>query len=130
MGPATAHFPDVPTSYWAYNYVEYAYASNIASGYPDGNYQPDLAVDRGPMAAFIARAIVNPTGEAGLAAYTPPSTPTFPDVPADFWTFKHIEYLSAQGVVSGYPDGDYHPEYSCTRDQMAVYVARAFKLPT
>ena len=28
-----------------------------------------------------------------------------------------------------YPDGDYHPEYVCTRDQMAVYVARAFKLP-
>jgi hypothetical protein len=31
-------------------------------------------------------------------------------------------------VTKGYPDGDYHPEYICTRDQMAVYVARAFRL--
>jgi hypothetical protein len=30
--------------------------------------------------------------------------------------------------VGGYEDGLYRPEYVCTRDQMAVYVARAFEL--
>jgi hypothetical protein len=30
--------------------------------------------------------------------------------------------------VAGYPDGLYHPEVVVTRDQMAVYVARAFGL--
>ena len=33
-----------------------------------------------------------------------------------------------QGVVKGYPDGSYQPAGVVTRDQMAVYVARAFKL--
>jgi len=127
--PATAHFPDVPTDHWAYKYIEYAYANNIVGGYPGGNYEPDWDVDRGQMAGFIARAIVTPTGEAGLAGYTPPATPSFPDVATDFWTYKHIEYLRAQGVVGGYPDGWYHPEIACTREQMAVFIARAFALP-
>jgi hypothetical protein len=32
-------------------------------------------------------------------------------------------------VVKGYDDGTYRPGDPVTRDQMAVYVARAFKLP-
>jgi len=127
-GPGTPHFPDVGTDYWAYKYVEYAYANNIVAGYPGGSYVPELAVDRGQMAAFIARAIVTPTGEEGLASYTPPATPSFPDVPTDFWTYKHIEYIREAGIVGGYPDGRYHPGELCTRDQMAVFIARAFEL--
>jgi len=127
-GPETPHFPDVASDYWAYKYIEYAYANSIVNGYPGGSYAPELAVDRGQMAAFIARAIVTPTGEAGLTGYTPPATPTFPDVPTDYWTYKHIEYIKSQGIVGGYLDGRYHPAELCTRDQMAVFIARAFHL--
>jgi len=128
-GPPVAHFPDVATTDWAYKYVAYVYDNTIVGGYPDGTYGPELAVDRGQMAAFLARAMVTPHGEAGLTSYTPPSTPSFPDVPTDFWTFKHIEYLREHAVVGGYPDGYYHPEMPVSRDQMAVFVARAFELP-
>jgi len=127
--PAVAHFPDVPTGHWAYRYVEYAYADNIVSGYPGGNYEPDWNVDRGQMAGFIARGIVTPPGDAGLTGYVPPTTASFPDVPTSFWTYKYIEYLREQGVVGGYPDGWYHPEIVVTREQMAVFIARAFGLP-
>ncbi len=127
-GPATAHFSDVPTNYWAFKYVEYAYSQNIVGGYADGSYGPETNVDRGQMAVFIARSIVTPTGDAGLVSFTPPATPSFPDVPTSFWSFKHVEYLKQAKVVGGYADGDYHPEYGVTRDQMAVFVARAFQL--
>ncbi len=80
------------------------------------------------MAVFIARSIVSPTGDAGLDSFTPPVTPSFPDVPTDFWSFKHVEYLKQAKVVGGYADGDYHPEYAVTRDQMAVFISRAFAL--
>jgi hypothetical protein len=58
----------------------------------------------------------------------PPSTPSFPDVGKGFWAYRYIEYSKAAGIVAGYPDGLYHPEIAVTRDQMAVYVARAFGL--
>ena len=65
---------------------------------------------------------------AGLASYTPPTTPSFSDVPASSDSYKYIEYCKSKGVVTGYPDGSYQPATVVTRDQMAVYVARAFAL--
>jgi hypothetical protein len=61
----------------------------------------------------------------------PPGDPTFPDVTAGndwSWCHKHVEYIAGLGIVQGYWDG-YHPERAVTRDQMAVYVQRAFELP-
>jgi hypothetical protein len=127
-GPALATFPDVPKAHWAYRYIEYVVGRNVAQGFPEGDYRPSLAVDRGQMAVFIARSIADPTGEAGLADYTPPSEPTFRDVKANHWAYKHIEYIVAQGVATGYDNGTYRPLATCTRDQMAVFIARAFDL--
>jgi len=127
-GPAHASFRDVPTDYWAYKWIEYAYAHNIVGGYWWDGYWPARIVDRGQMAVFVARAMVDPTGDAGLAGYTPPATPTFPDVPADYWSYRWIEYLYEQGIVGGYWDG-YHPTETVNRAQIAVYVQRAFELP-
>ena len=128
-GPGTATFSDVPTDYWAFKYAEYAKAQNVVTGYSDGTYKPTDQVDRGQMAVFIARSIATPTGEAGMVGYTPPGTASFTDVPTSFWAYKYIEFIKSKSVTGGYPDGLYHAEYVCTRDQMAVYVARAFKLP-
>jgi len=80
------------------------------------------------MAVFVARSMVEPTGDEGLIPYVPPETPTFPDVAADSWAYRYVEYIAEHGVAAGYPDGRYHPEYVCSRDQMAVYVMRAFGL--
>jgi len=134
-GPAKATFPDVPLTpikHWAYDYIEYAYAHGIVIGYPTGLYGPTDSVDRGQMAVFISRAIVEPMGEAGMSAYTPPTSPTFPDVTSGnewAWAHKYVEYAAAAGVVQGYGDGKYGPGTPCTRDQIAVFVARAFRLP-
>jgi hypothetical protein len=129
--PGTATFSDVPTDYWAYKWVEYAVANSIVGGYWDGTYRPTQQVDRGQMAVFIARSIVTPHGDEGLAGYTPPETPTFSDVATDHWAYKYIEYIAQDSVnvTQGYPDGTYRPANVVTRDQMAVYVARAFHLP-
>jgi hypothetical protein len=118
-------FPDVPPDHWAYRYVEYAVARDIVQGYWDG-YHPGDDVDRAQMAVFVARAMCD--GDAGVPD---PGCldPIFPDVECDFWARKYIQFIEDVGVTGGYPDGLYHPEHACTRDQMAVYVARAFWLP-
>jgi hypothetical protein len=123
-GPATATFPDVATSYWAFRHIEYCYAQGVVTGYWDG-YHPEDAVNRAQMAVYVARAMVG--GDENVPD-DPDGTPFFPDVLGDHWAYKYIEYCHDQGVVSGYWDG-YHPDETVNRAQMAVYVQRAFGLP-
>ncbi len=127
-GPAAPTFQDVPADNWAYDYVEYCAAAKIVEGVEVDQYAPGLTVDRAQMAVYIARSIVEPTGEEGLADYDPGGGQHFLDVPTDYWAYKHIEFVADAGVVRGYPDGTYRPRDSVTRDQMAVYIARAFHL--
>jgi len=127
-GPEEPTFGDVPADHWAYRHVEHAVACAIVSGYGDGNYHPDWDVTRAQMSVFVSRAIVEPTGDEGLASYGPPETPSFSDVAADYWCYENVEYLAGADVVGGYPEGTYHPTWQVCRDQMAVYIARAFGL--
>jgi hypothetical protein len=101
----------------------------VVGGFDDGLYHPDLDVNRGQMAAFIARAMVAPGGDAAIPAPVPPDN--FSDVSAtNEWAgiYVYVEYLADEGVVTGYEDGLYHAADPVTRDQMAVYIARAFDL--
>lgn len=127
-GPEEPTFPDVPSDHWAYRYVEYVVSRDVVAGYGDGEYHSDWTVTRGQMSVFVARSMVDPTGDEGLESYQAPDTPTFTDVPDDYWCFRHVEFLAENGVASGYPDGAYCPTQVVTRDQMAVYIARAFDL--
>jgi hypothetical protein len=127
-GPVSPTFTDVPTDYWAYRYIETTAAANVCEGYSDGTYRPAEVVTRGQMAVFMARATADPTGDLGLAGYTPPQTPTFSDVGRPFWAYRYVEYVVSVGIATGYSDGTYRPWATCTRDQMAVYMQRGFNL--
>jgi hypothetical protein len=114
----------VPIGSWAYKYIEYAVAQGVVQGYDPTHYQPNLVVDRGQMAVFIARA----KGWVMLSDALNTAPQLFPDVPAGFWSGVAIKACVDHGVVNGYEDGTYQPQRQVTRDQMAVYVARAFEL--
>lgn len=114
-----SRFSDVGLGYWASSSVE-ACAGNvpfIVRGFPDGLYRPTLIVNRDAMAVFIRRGMD--------VVLTTPTGQTFPDVAPSYWAYYDIENLAAAGVVEGYPNGYYRPEYTVSRDQMAVFVARA-----
>jgi len=49
----------------------------------------------------------------------------FYDVPYYFWAYDEVGGCHDAGIVAGYPDGLYHPELPVTREQMAIYTARA-----
>ncbi len=123
-GPPEATFNDVPTDHWAYKHVEYAVDRNVVAGYDDGLYRPDRTVDRGQMAVFISRAAAG--GDENVPDGPPEAT--FDDVPTDHWAYKYVEYCASQGIVQGYDPVTYRPLDPVTRDQMAVYIARAFDL--
>lgn len=129
-GPLSPRFPDVQPENWAYKHIEYCAdpARDVVRGYEDGTYRPEAPVNRGAMAAYVSRAIAG--GDAAVPAG--PAVPTFEDVGLDYWAYRYVEYCAdpAQAVVKGYLDGTYRPEVNVTRDQMAVYMCRAFDLAT
>ena len=58
----------------------------------------------------------------------PPATPTFGDVPATDGAWPQIEALAASGITSGCGGGQYCPNATLTRRQMAVFLAKALGL--
>jgi PKD repeat protein len=114
-------------SFWAASMIIACATANIVHGYEDGLYHPEIPITRDQMAVYTARAILRPEGDAALP--DPGPTPTFSDVPTDYWAYKQIEFAAAQNVVRGYEDGTYRPQAVVDRGQMAVYIARAIVAP-
>ena len=117
-------FQDVNSSSLFHSYIEKIYAGGIAAGCassPDVLYCPTSSVTRAQMAVFLLRSIHG-------SSYTPPATGTstgFGDVAADYWAAAWIKQLAAEGITGGCGNGNYCPENTVTRDQMAVFLLKA-----
>lgn len=57
-----------------------------------------------------------------------PPSPTFTDVPTTDPGFQYIEALAASGITAGCGGGNYCPDATLTRRQMAVFLAKALGL--
>jgi ELWxxDGT repeat protein len=112
-------FADVPTTYWAWRFVEALAAHGVSSGCRDGDFCPGAYVNRAQMAIFILAARGTPP---------PPATGTrFDDVPPGYWAGPWIEELAREGVVSGCSANPplYCPDNLLTRAEMAVLLTVA-----
>ena len=49
-------------------------------------------------------------------------TPSFQDLSPDHWAYKEIQFLTQEGIISGYPDGTFRPENPVTRAEFAKLV--------
>jgi len=122
-----AVFADVSISYWAVNWIEKFYADGITTGCLTSplSYCPDNPVTRAQMAVFLLRARYG-------SAYIPPAvggSTGFNDVQATHWAAAWIKQLAAESITTGCGGGNYCPEDSVTRAQMAVFLVRTFNLP-
>ncbi len=57
-------------------------------------------------------------------------TPIFKDVTADNPNAVYIKYIVARGLITGFPDGSYHPAEALTRAQAAALLAKIAGLDT
>ncbi|MBK8821715.1 MAG: S-layer homology domain-containing protein [Anaerolineales bacterium] len=86
------------------------------------NYCPRSAVTRAQMAIFLFESQI-------WIIYSSQCIWVFTDVPVNYWSDKWIEQLAVEGVTSGCGNGNYCPDDSVTRAQMAVFLVKAFNLP-
>jgi len=118
-------FNDVATNYWAAAWIKQLAVEGITTGCGSGNYCPEDPVTRSQMAIFLLRSKYG-------AAYIPPgvgSSTGFNDVPVTQWAAAWIKQLAAESITTGCGSGNYCPEDSVTRAQMAVFLVRTFNLP-
>jgi hypothetical protein len=113
-------FTDVPTTHFAYSFIETFAFAGITSGCTPEEYCPDDPVSRAQMAVFVER------GMNGGDYSPPPATgEVFLDVAANSFAAAYIEQFFLDGITGGCGGGNYCPGRSVTRAEMAVFVLRA-----
>ena len=116
-----APFSDVSPTAWSCPHIKRLVERSITGGCGGTYYCPQGIVSREQVAAFIVRAL---EGEPPLD-YCEGVAP-FDDVAPTDWACRYIKRLVELGVTQGCGDGDYCPDASVTREQMAAFLARAF----
>ena len=85
----------------------YAYIS----GYPDGTFRPTGTLTRAEAAVIFYKLLENKN-------YI--SSKYFSDVNHNDWYYTYVSCLASKGIISGYPDGCFHPGWKVTRAEFCV----------
>ncbi|MEO0491479.1 MAG: S-layer homology domain-containing protein [Cyanobacteria bacterium J06659_2] len=112
-------FSDVPTNYWATNFIDALTGRQMMSGYNDGTFRPDVPVTRAELASQI---------EAVFRAQSRQNAIAFSDINADYWASGKIQSAVETGFMSGYPEGDFKPDQAVPRVQVFVALASGLGL--
>jgi hypothetical protein len=129
-------FGDVPPTDSGCSFVHYIAAQEVTSGCATGSFCPSNTVDRWQMAVFLAKATTDPetipfSGTVpGMGDYdcSDGGQSVFADVAPTDPACRHIHFMAVQGITAGCGGGNYCPGNVLARDQMAVFLTKAFNL--
>jgi len=111
--PALA-FSDLDSAAWYYEAVDYVLSQGLMSGYGNGLFGPDDNLSR----AQLAQILYNHAGRPSIA-----DTDQFTDVTGG-WYADAVTWAAANGIVSGYGNGQFGPSDPITREQLVVILYR------
>ena len=114
----SVEFADVPVSSPFHADILTVATAGITAGCGGGNYCPASPVRRDQMAVFLLKS------EHGSAYVPPDCAGTFADVACPGPFTNWVEQLAAEGVTTGCGGGNYCPDSSVTRAQMAVFLLK------
>ena len=98
---------------WFENAQNWAKAKGISDG-----ANPNAAINRAQMVTMLWRAVGQPT--AG-------GTANFTDVPTDSYYAQAVAWAVENGITAGVGGGRFDPTATCTRAQIAAFLARSMK---
>lgn len=109
------YFLDVAENYWAADAIKRSNEAGLMNGYANGMFNPTGGVTREEMAAILFR--YRGLRDDGM-------NNSFSDVGGDHWSTQIIAAVSNAGMMSGYPDGTFHPEKVLTRAELVTILNR------
>jgi subtilisin family serine protease len=117
-------FADVPLGTFLGDWIEAFAAEGYTTGCGGERFCPDDALNRSAAAVFLLRGKHDP-------AYTPSAATgtAFGDVSTGTFLAAWIENLKADGITGGCGGGNFCPDKSLSRGEMAAFLTRAFSLP-
>jgi hypothetical protein len=123
-GP-TIIFDDVPSDYWAFDYINALYNAGYVAGCSATPrlYCPDNILSRAESSVFVLR---GQYGAIPELPYPAPPTPTFTDVDPSYWGYRWIESLWTDGFTAGCSTDPpmYCPLTQHTRAEGSVFFLR------
>jgi hypothetical protein len=115
---APGRFQDVSPSHWAFDEVRTLSEQELVIGYEDSYFKPNEPITRAEVAAYLAEYLDLNLSDRSV---------TFKDVPNGYWALGAIRAIQKKGIMNG-SNGEFRPEDTLTRAQLAAVLTRAFRL--
>ncbi|MFD1772750.1 DUF4430 domain-containing protein [Paenibacillus rhizophilus] len=124
--PAAAAFvfaDEKQISAWALSSVHEAYDQKLMEGVGGAapSFAPKSAITRAQFAALLVRLTGNTPADASAVS-------GFNDVKSDSWYYGYVMKAKELGVIGGVTAASFKPNQPVSRQDMAVMIARAYKL--
>ncbi|MHA7578928.1 S-layer homology domain-containing protein [Paenibacillus vandeheii] len=113
-------FKDVPTTDWAYPYIEALKEAGIIDGFQDGTFKPNSPITRNQMAKIIVNGY-------GLEPATEINLPFTDTQLKNNWAAPYIQTLFDLGITTGQTSIKYGGISTVTRADMAAFTIRSEK---
>lgn len=104
-------FQDVDSGAWYASDVDFVVSRGLFSGVSEGTFAPEAALNRGALVTVLY-ALEQPGAQTVEVLFS--------DVDADAWYAQGTAWAVEAGVISGYGNGQFGPEDSVTREQLAL----------
>lgn len=111
-------FDDIREDYWAYEAIKNITSKMIMNGYPNGEFLPENNITR---AEFICMMV-------NLLKINDQAIGSFNDVKAGMWYYNYVLKAKRAGLISGDEYGNFNPNSSITREDIAVIVKRGLAI--
>ncbi|WP_366923763.1 S8 family serine peptidase [Metallumcola ferriviriculae] len=123
VAQAYSEFSDVEYNHWAKSDIIIGRESGLAKGYSSDKFAPSSVIRRQEMAALLVRAL-RYAGKTDID-----------QVPLNFtdrdsiapWAGEYVAMAVGSGLMNGYPDGSFKPDYRATRAEAATMLYRLLK---
>ena len=114
-GPTVIQQPPVPLGPFVDEHISYV------RGFPDGSFRPGNSITRAEISMILFRLLDS------QAKYQPQAN-RFGDIQANSWYAQAVNYLASRNIVTGFPDGNFHPNAPITRAELTAMMSRFFEM--
>jgi hypothetical protein len=123
--PNSPYFTDIPATFGSFKYIQKFRELGLTKGCKDGNsFCPIDPATREAAAIFVIRAKMRHLFPSDDFPY--PAAAYFTDVPSTDPNFSYIQKFREMGITLGCSATQFCPATPLTREQLAVFIVRAF----